>query len=82
MLHTLDYVVVAAYLLVVVGFSLFASNVSSTTMIGLVLDTAGSLYAGALVLLVGSAVLAVLVFGEFDYDRQAVAAQVPADHRR
>lgn len=216
MLHTLDYVVVAAYLLVVVavcvrvtrrnpdadelflagrslgpaviGLSLFASNISSTTMIGLpgaawdtgisvanyewmaalvlvftavfvlptfigsrittipellerrfdarlrrylsgtslflslALDTAGSLYAGALVLmlfvpglslgwtcaalalfaglytaagglravaytdvlqalvlLVGSLVLTVIVFGEFDYDWSAVTARVPAE---
>jgi SSS family solute:Na+ symporter len=216
MLHTLDYVVVAAYLLVVVavcvrvtrrspdadelflagrslgpaviGLSLFASNISSTTMIGLpgaawdtgisvanyewmaalvlvftavfvlptfigsrittipellerrfdarlrrylsgtslflslALDTAGSLYAGALVLmlfvpgltlgwtcaalalfaglytaagglravaytdvlqalvlLVGSLVLTVIVFGEFDYDWSAVVARVPAE---
>lgn len=216
MLHTLDYVVVAAYLLVVVavcvrvtrrnpdadelflagrslgpaviGLSLFASNISSTTLIGLpgaawdtgisvanyewmaalvlvftavfvlptfigsrittipellerrfdarlrrylsgtslflslALDTAGSLYAGALVLmlfvpgltlgwtsaalalfaglytaagglravaytdvlqalvlLAGSLVLTVIVFGEFDYDWSAVVARVPAE---
>ncbi|GAB3334939.1 sodium:solute symporter [Marilutibacter aestuarii] len=216
-LHTLDYVVLAAYLLVlvvvcarvarrspdaddlflagrslgagVVGLSLFASNISSTTLIGLpgaawssgiavanyewmaalvllfsalfvvpkllgnrlttvpellerrfdprlrtylsavsvflsiVLDTAGSLYAGAIVLkvffpmlplgltiatiavfaglytaagglravvytdalqaivlLAGSAVLATLVFAEFDYSWQRVVEAVPPDH--
>ena len=216
LLHTADYVIVAAYLLVVVavcvrvtrrspdaddlflagrtlgagviGLSLFASNISSTTLIGLpgaawatgisvanyewmaalvlvftavfvapvligrrlttvpelleqrfdarlrkylsgtslvlsvLLDTAGSLYAGALVvmlfvpgltlgptcaalalfagiytaagglravaytdvlqslvLLVGSAILFVLVFAEFDYSWAEVTAQVPAD---
>jgi SSS family solute:Na+ symporter len=216
-LHTLDYAVLAAYVLVViavcvrvarrspdsdelflagrtlgagvVGLSLFASNISSTTLIGLpgaawssgiavanyewmaalvllfsalyvvpvllgnrlttvpellerrfdarlrkylsavsvflsiVLDTAGSLFAGAIVLkvffpalpltgtivvialfaglytaagglravvytdalqsvvlLIGSAVLATLVFGEFDYSWAKVVAAVPADH--